>query len=98
YVFLSPDDYDVSYADIVGTEDAEITLDGAPLKTTFQKVGTAGLGIYRVKLGAGKGGAHVLTAKKPVGVQVIGYGDNTSYQYPAGLNLKLIAPPPPPPK
>lgn len=29
-----------------------------------------------------------------VGVQVVGYGANTSYEYPAGLNLKLIAPPP----
>jgi hypothetical protein len=98
YVFLAPDDYNVSYADITGTQDAEITLDGTPLTAQFQPIGTTGLGVYRVKLGAGKGGAHVLTSKKPVGVQVIGYGDNTSYQYPAGLNLKLIAPPPPPPK
>ena len=26
-----------------------------------------------------------------------GYGLYTSYQYPGGLNLNLIAPPPPPP-
>ncbi len=98
YVFLAPDDYSVSFADITGTEDADITLDGQPVKTTWEKIGNTGLGVYRVKLGAGQGGAHVLTSKKPVGVQVLGYGDNTSYQYPAGLNLKLLAPPPPPPK
>jgi hypothetical protein len=31
-----------------------------------------------------------------VGIQVVGYGSYTSYQYPGGLNLTLIAPPPPP--
>jgi hypothetical protein len=39
----------------------------------------------------------VMTGSTPFGVQVIGYGSYTSYQYPAGLDLALIAPPPPPP-
>jgi hypothetical protein len=38
----------------------------------------------------------VLVSDKPVGLQVMGYGSYTSYQYPGGLNLGLIAPPPPP--
>ena len=38
-------------------------------------------------------GAHVLVSDKEVGLQVIGYGFATSYQYPGGLNLKGIAPP-----
>jgi len=42
-------------------------------------------------------GAHVLTASAPVGLQVLGYGSYTSYQYPGGLNLKQISAPPPPP-
>ena len=45
-----------------------------------------------------QGGAHTLTSKLPVAIQVIGYGDNTSYEYPGGLNLTLIAPPPPAPR
>lgn len=98
YVFLAPNDYPDNYADISGTEDAQIELDGAPVTANWEAIGSAGLGVRRVKLGAGEGGAHVLTAKKPVGVQVVGYGENTSYEYPAGLNLKLIAPPPPGPK
>jgi hypothetical protein len=32
----------------------------------------------------------------PVALQVLGYGFATSYQYPGGLNLQLVAPPPPP--
>ena len=64
----------------------------------FASLGASGLGVWRVTLGAGKNGAHTLVSQKPVGLQVMGYGSYTSYQYPGGLNLKLIAPPPPPPR
>ncbi len=37
----------------------------------------------------------MIKANEPIGVQVLGYGRYTSYQYPAGLDLKPIAPPPP---
>jgi hypothetical protein len=99
YLFLAPEDYAVNYVDIVAAEGSGIELDGKPVTEPLTKVGgTSQLGVIRVKLGAGKSGAHMLTSKSPVGIQVMGYGDNTSYQYPGGLNLKLIAPPPPPPK
>jgi hypothetical protein len=96
YVFLAPDDYDTSYADIAAPQGASILIDGAPVSAPFQPIG-ATTGVYRVKLGPGNKGAHVLTSDHPVGLQVIGYGQYTSYQYPGGLNLGLIAPPPPPP-
>ncbi|MBX3212657.1 MAG: IgGFc-binding protein [Labilithrix sp.] len=99
YVFLAPSDYPVLWADITATEDAQIELDGAALTVPWTQIGPGPFGVYRVDLTkSGQDGAHTLTAKKPVGVQVIGFGDNTSFQYPAGLNLNLIAPPPPPPK
>jgi IgGFc binding protein len=94
YVFLAPDDYDVNYADIACESATKIVLDGAAVTAPFVAIGNSGYGVRRVKLGLGKGGAHVLEADRSVGVQVLGYGDNTSYQYPAGLNLNLIAPPP----
>lgn len=96
YVFLAPDDYDVSYAVIVGPEDAKPVVDGSPA-SGFAPIG-GGLGVWRPTLDKGKSGAHTLTSDKPVGLQVMGYGAYTSYQYPGGLNLKLIAPPPPPPR
>lgn len=96
YLFLSPRDYAVRYVDITSTEDADITLDGMPVTAPWTAVGNSKLGVRRVPLGAGKNGAHLLTSKRPVGIQVIGYGDNTSFHYPGGLNLKLIAPPPKP--
>ncbi len=96
YVFLAPDDYPVQYADITAPKDTEIVLDGQPLTAPFEPIGTGDFGIYRADLTkSGQGGAHSLTSKKPVGVQVIGFGKATSFQYPAGLNLYFLAPPPP---
>jgi hypothetical protein len=96
YVFLTPADYDVSYVDVVQPMDAKVSIDGAPSDVTPVWIGS-GFGIARVELGPGNNGAHVLTASKPVGIQVMGYGSYTSYQYPGGLNLTSIAPPPPTP-
>ncbi|MGZ3453177.1 MAG: IgGFc-binding protein [Polyangiales bacterium] len=90
YVFLAPDDYDMAWADVISPEGTTVTLDGAPVDA-LRKVIASGFGVQRVLLG---NGAHVLTASKPVGLQVIGYGSYTSYMYPGGLNLKAIAPPP----
>ena len=94
YVFLAPDDYDVSFIDVVMPLDAKVTLDGSALPASPSPLGSSGLGVARVRLGNGLDGAHSLHADQPVGVQVLGYGSYTSYQYPAGLNLVFIAPPP----
>jgi hypothetical protein len=93
YLFLAPTDYDVNYVDIVTTQDAEVTLDGQVVRVGFEPI-AEGLGVRRVRLGPGREGAHELTSTRPVGIQVIGYGAYTSYQYPGGLNLALIAAPP----
>lgn len=93
YLVLAPGDYDVSYADIVAPQDAEVTLDGSPVTATWSAIGSKGLGVLRVKLPPTAGGAHTVAAKKPVGLQVMGYGAFTSYQYPGGLNLRRIVQP-----
>jgi hypothetical protein len=99
YVFLAPTDYTESYVDVIEPMGAGVMLDGKPAANAPTPIGS-GYGIARVPLGAGPSndGAHVLTASSPVGIQVIGYGSYTSYQYPGGLNLGIIAPPPPAPK
>jgi hypothetical protein len=93
YIFLAPNDYNVSYADIVAPSVAKVVLDGKQVTKSPTSI-SSGFGILRVKLGPGKGGAHVLESDKPVGLQVMGFGFATSYYYPGGLNLILIAPPP----
>jgi hypothetical protein len=95
YVFLAPDDYPVLWGDVVGPADANVVLDGTPVTAKWAKIGSGEFGIFRVDLTkSGNGGAHVLVADKPVSLQVLGYGDYTSFQYPGGLNLGQIAPPP----
>ena len=92
YIFLAPDDYDVNFVDVIQPMEAQVTVDGAagPTPTPI----SSNYGIARIPLGPGNGGAHVLTANAGVGIQVMGYGAYTSYQYPGGLNLLAIAPPP----
>jgi hypothetical protein len=95
YIFLAPDDYDVSFAVIVAAADVKLTLDGVSVTAAPTSLAGSTFVVHRVPLGPGAGGAHVLKASKPVGLQVMGYGRYTSYQYPGGLDLKPIAPPPP---
>jgi hypothetical protein len=96
YIFLAPDDYDVSYVDVIQPVGAQVQVDGVPTGVAATPIGSSNFGVARVKLGPGQGGAHVLTADQSVGIQVMGYGSYTSYQYPGGSNLENIAPPPPP--
>ncbi len=100
YVFLAPSDYDESFVDIVTPLGATLVLDGLALQTRALHQIADGYGVVRLPLtgvNPNGHGAHVLSASAPVGAQVLGYGAYTSYQYPAGLNLKQIAPPPPDP-
>jgi hypothetical protein len=94
YVFLSPDDYDTSFVDVVAPHGTTVSIDGASPSVTPTAVGASGFDVLRVKLGAGNQGAHTLTASAPVGIQVMGYGSFTSYQYPGGSDLLAIAPTP----
>ncbi len=97
YVFLAPTDYTESFADVVVPTGAKVSLDGAAVLSTPSPV-NAKWSVVRLGLGPAHGGAHVLTATEPAGLQVIGYGAYTSYQFPGGLDLVPIAPTPPPPK
>jgi IgGFc binding protein len=96
YIFLAPTDYDESFTDVVIPKGTSLTLDGYPVDSTPTDV-NGSWSVVRIELtNTGEDGAHVLTGTKPFGVQVIGYGAYTSYQYPAGLDLVPISPPPPP--
>jgi hypothetical protein len=90
YIFLAPQDYDVNFVDVVQPLTAQVTLDGAQVNVSPTPI-SSNYGVARVQLGAGNGGAHVLTSTEPVGIQVLGYGSYTSYQYPGGSNLDAIA-------
>jgi hypothetical protein len=94
YIFLAPDDFAFNWADVMVPTGANVTLDGAPLGGTAEVV-TPDWSVMRVPLmGGANMGAHKLISDKPVGLQVMGYGHATSYYYPGGLNLTVIAEPP----
>ena len=95
YVFLAPDDYDTSYVDAYMPMDAVISLDGKPVDAKPTAIGNSGFGVNRIRLAnTDRHGTHVLEGSAPVGIQVVGYGLYTSFQFPGGLDLKRIAPPP----
>jgi hypothetical protein len=94
YIFLAPSDYDTSFADVVVSPGTTLTLDGAPVSLTPTPVGSS-FAVVRVPLEVGgSNGTHVMSGSQPFGIQVIGYGQYTSYQYPGGLDLRAIALPP----
>ncbi|HVY49115.1 MAG TPA: IgGFc-binding protein [Minicystis sp.] len=94
YIFLAPTDYPVNFVSVVQPMNAAVMIDGVAGPMPAQ-IGTSGYGVARIELAAGNNGAHVLESNQPVGIDVMGYGSYTSYEYPGGLDLKLIAPPPP---
>jgi hypothetical protein len=95
YLFLAPSDYDVNFVDITAPMTAKLVLDGVPVTQTPTPIGTGSFGTFRVPITAGSSsGSHTLTSDVPMGIQVLGYGQYTSYQYPGGGNLSLIAPVP----
>jgi hypothetical protein len=91
YVFLAPTDYVTNYVDIVAAVGTTVTLDGADVSSKLKALTGTQYLIGRIALDAGKAGVHTLDASEPIGIQVLGYGDNTSYQYPGGLNLSSIS-------
>jgi hypothetical protein len=95
YIFLAPTDYDQSFVDIVTHPGATLKLDGTVIEA-FPTALDKSWSILRIQLPRGGSGAHILVGDQPFGVQVVGYGAYTSYQYPAGLDLAEIAPPPVP--
>jgi hypothetical protein len=96
YTFLAPTDYLENFADVLVPAGAAVTLDGAPLAGSPQRIGNSDWGFVRAKLGMGMGGVHTISTPDPrgLGLQVLGFGYATSYYYPGGLNLKLISIPP----
>jgi hypothetical protein len=96
YLFLAPTDYDSNFVDVAMPVGTTLVLDEVEVTSVPKFIG-GGYEVVRVTLEAGAAsGAHTLVGTQPFGIQVMGYGSATSYQYPGGLNLKVIAPPPPP--
>lgn len=90
YTFVAPTSYNAgtdgqSYILVIRNPGQSITLDGAPINPTWTAGGDRETGIVPIS-----GGTHRMESTDPFGVLVFGMGINTSYAYPAGLNLEEI--------
>lgn len=94
YVFLAPDDYLVSYADVIAPAGTAVKIDGRVAEANRETFDCSGFEVLRLWLDSTQGGIHVVEGSQPIGVQVVGHARYTSYQYPGGLNVSEIAPEP----
>jgi len=92
YLFHAPTSYEVNFLNIVAPTGSSVTLDGQAV-TGFAAIGSSGFSAAQIELDSSGNGDHVIMAAKPIGINVYGYGQWTSYWYPGGLDLKPIAPP-----
>jgi hypothetical protein len=92
YLFHAPTNYETNYVDITAPVGANIILDGTAV-TNWQAIGASGWQLARITpLGAGPAsdGNHRISGDQGFGISVYGYGMDTSYWYPGGLDLKRV--------
>jgi len=92
YLFHAPTNYETNYVDIVAPTGASVMLDGVAV-TNWQAIGGSTWQLARITpLGAGPAGDgnHNIDGNVGFGIQVYGYGQDTSYWYPGGLDLKRV--------
>jgi hypothetical protein len=92
YLFHSPTNYETNYVDVVAPDGSDVMLDGVSL-TGWTTIGTSGFSLVRVvplDNGPLADGNHTIVGNHPFGISVYGYGQDTSYWYPGGLDLTDI--------
>jgi hypothetical protein len=89
YLFHAPPEYQTSYVNVVAPQGAQVLLDDMQI-SGFTGIGATGYGARRVQLGASTTGDHHISADKPFGITVYGYGSYSSYWYPGGLDLRPL--------
>ena len=97
YTFLAPKTYAENWIDVITPVNNTVTLDGTDIpQNQFAQVGGQPFYVAHVQLSNTQEG-HEIHGTFPFGLLVYGYGSRTSYMYPGGLDLHIVAIPPPPP-
>jgi hypothetical protein len=91
YVFHAPITYEANVVDVTAPVDATIELDGFAL-TDCAPIRETGLALCRAPLDAGPAddGNHRIAGDAPFGISVYGFGIDTSYWYPGGMDLEPL--------
>ena len=94
YIFIASLTYDSNFVNIIAPRGAAVSVDGKTLAISeFVEIGSSGFTVARHQLDGGE--VHKVSATGgSVGIVVYGYGKDTSYMYPGGLDLKRITSPP----
>jgi hypothetical protein len=93
YVFVASSTYDANFVNVIAPSGTTVTLDGAAIDAAeFTSIGASGFGVARHQLTGTD--IHKITGTASFGIVVYGYGKDTSYMYPGGLDLKRITEPP----
>jgi hypothetical protein len=89
YIFVASSTYDSNFVNVIAKPGASVILDGQAIASSeFNTVGASGFAVARHELSAVD--VHKMTSSTPFGIVVYGYGKDTSYMYPGGLDLKRI--------
>lgn len=93
YVFSTPSSYNPTaggqnYVLIIRRRGSPVTLDGMNVPGPWTRIGEREVGIVKVD-----GGVHRLRGEHAVGALVYGLGKDTSFAYPAGMDLERIVVP-----
>ena len=98
YTFLAPRTYTENWIEVMSPNGNTVTLDGVDVPANaFTAVGGQPYATAHVQLSNTQDG-HEIHGVFPFGLVVYGYGSRTSYMYPGGLDLRIVAIPPPPVK
>jgi hypothetical protein len=89
YDFYVPNTYPQNFLNVVAPVDAQLTMDGVPLRGSMEVV--SGKAIYTLPIAAGP---HRIRAGdlQQFGIKVYGVATYTSYMYPGGLDLRILPP------
>ena len=96
YVFLTPNDYNTDFINVVAPADATVELDGAVIDPdAWDDAGDIDGTTWRVATVVVPDGRHYVESDVDFGLLVYGYDQDVSYGYPGGLDLEKFDAPPP---
>jgi hypothetical protein len=87
YSFLIPAQYEKNFIALAAPTGAVVMLDGVPVQASLTSFASGAYSAGRRSVGVGQ---HKLVCPDGCGVMVMGYSDDVSYMFSAGLDLEQI--------
>ncbi len=93
YQFVAPANYGQNWVNVIAPTGTSVQIDGnARRSTNWSAIGASGYSVGRASRALANApvapACTPTSSRQPFGIQVYGYGTDTSYMYPGGLDLK----------